>query len=116
MATIERLDAAVREEWDTTARIYRRWVDGSLVDERPFTEAETASVDAQARDDARAANRASLMGRVRLALATNAAYLDKVQAGTAVNADHVAQTAALTRQTQAIIRLLAGADLLDQAT
>jgi hypothetical protein len=39
-----------------------------------------------------------------------------VTAGTATTADHIAQVPALTRQMQAVIRLLAGSDLLDQTS
>jgi hypothetical protein len=42
MAVIERLDATAREEWDTDTRTYRRWADGQLVEERPFTDVEGA--------------------------------------------------------------------------
>lgn len=114
MPIIERGDAVVREQWDGDTRIYRRWQDGQLVEERPFTEAENAAADRQLTDAAREVNRRALVDRVRTALATDQAYLDKVQAGTATNADHIGQVPALTRQTMAIIRLLAGSDLLDQ--
>lgn len=115
MAIIERLDAAVREEWDTATHTYRRWADGQLVEERPFTDMEGACVDEQARDAQRATTHAALVERIRIALASNSAYLDKVTAGAATNADHIAQVPALTRQMQAIIRLVAGTDLLDSA-
>ena len=115
MAVIERLDASVREEWDTDTRTYRRWGDGQLVEERPFTDVEGACVDEQARDARRATAQAALVDRIRIALASNSAYLDKVTAGTATTADHIAQVPALTRQMQAVIRLIAGSDLLDQS-
>lgn len=113
MPVIERGDAITREQWDTGTRIYRRWEHEALTIERPFTDAENASVGAAAADDTRRANRAELLTRARAAQATNAAYLDAVAAGTATNAQHVAQTAALTRQMQGVIRLLVGSDLLD---
>ena len=113
MPVIERGDAITREQWDTDARTYRRWEHGTLVLERPFTDAENASTGAAVADDRRLANRAELLARARAAQATNAAYLDAVAAGTATNAQHVAQTAALTRQMQGVIRLLVGSDLLD---
>jgi len=58
--------------------------------------------------------RAELQVRARQAFVANRAYLDKVNAGTATQAEHIAQIAALTRQMQAVIRLLIGRDLLDE--
>lgn len=93
---------------------YRRYENGALVIERPFTDAENASAATAASDDVRRINRAVLLAQVRAALASNRAYLDKVAAGTATNADHIGQVPALTRQMQGVIRLLAAGDLLDQ--
>lgn len=111
--TCERRDGSITEQWDAPTRTYRRYECGVLVEERPFTAAEDAWVQARAVEDTRRANRDQLGARVRTALATNAAYLDKVTAGTATNADHIAQVPALTRQMQGVIRLLIGSDLLD---
>jgi len=58
--------------------------------------------------------RAELHVRARQAFVTNRTYLDKVNAGTATQAEHIAQIATLTRQMQAVIRLLIGRDLLDE--
>ena len=113
MPVIERGDAIAREQWDTGTRIYRRWEGTVLVVERPFTDAENAAADKAVADDKRLANRDALLHRSRDALANNQAYLDKVTAGTATNADHIGQVPALTRQMQALIRLLIGTDLLD---
>jgi len=115
MPVIERGDAITREQWDTSTRTYRRWEGEALIVERPFTDAENTATDRAAADDKRLANRGELLRRSRDAVATNAAYLDAVAAGTATNAQHIAQTAALTRQMQAVIRLLVGSDLLDTA-
>jgi hypothetical protein len=59
--------------------------------------------------------RAELHVRVRQAFLANRTYLDKVNAGTATQAEHIAQVAALTRQMQGVLRLLVGRDLLDEA-
>lgn len=111
--TTERRDASITEQWDVPSRTYRRYESGTLTVERPFTDAEIKTVTDAAVDDARRLTRADLLARVRAARTSNAAYLDAVAAGTATNAQHVAQTAALTRQMQGVIRLLVGADLLD---
>ncbi|MBP5875647.1 hypothetical protein PV413_03650 [Streptomyces scabiei] len=112
--TCERRDGSTAEQWDAPTRTYRRFECGALVEERPFTPAEDAWALTRTVEDTRRANRDQLGARVRTALANNAAYLDKVQAGTATNADHIAQVPALTRQMQGVIRLLVGSDLLDQ--
>ncbi|KAB1146838.1 hypothetical protein F7R91_14780 [Streptomyces luteolifulvus] len=112
--TTERRDASVTEQWDVPSRTYRRYESGVLVIQRPFTDAENASANQALADGARTVNKATLLLRARTALASNAAYLDKVNAGTATNADHIAQVPALTRQMQGLIRLIVGSDLLDQ--
>jgi hypothetical protein len=112
--TSERRDGSSAEQWDAPTRTYRRFEGGALVEERPFTPAENSWAQTRTVEDARRTNRDQLGARVRTALASNAAYLDKVQAGTATNADHIAQVPALARQMQGVIRLLVGADLLDQ--
>jgi hypothetical protein len=111
--TVEQRDTTVIEQWDLTARVYRRYDCGVLVEERPFTDAEMADVDQQLVDTVRQANRLQLLARARTALANNRTYLDKVTSGTPTNADHIAQVPALTRQMRGVIRLIVGADLLD---
>jgi len=49
----------------------------------------------------------------RQAFVANRAYLDKVNAGTVTQAEHIAQVAALTREMQGVLRLLVGRDLFD---
>ncbi|SHI68712.1 hypothetical protein [Streptomyces sp. 3214.6] len=110
---VEQRDASVIEQWDLTAGVYRRYDCGVLVEERPFTEAELASVAEQTADAVRQSNTVALLARARTAFTTNAAYLAKVTAGAATNADHIAQVPALTRQMQGVIRLIVGSDLLD---
>lgn len=112
--TTECRDASTVEQWDVPSRTYRRYDSGVLVEERPFTDAENSSADRAIADTARRINTAALLDRARTALTNNAAYLDAVTAGTATNADHIAQVPALTRQMQAVIRLIVGSDLLDQ--
>ncbi|MFJ6729981.1 hypothetical protein ACIQPQ_34290 [Streptomyces sp. NPDC091281] len=112
---VEQRDASALEQWDLAERVYRRWDCGALVEERPFTAAENGSADQQVSDTARQANRAVLLERARTAFTANAAYLAKVAAGTATNVDHLAQVPALTRQTQALVRLIVGGDFLDNS-
>jgi hypothetical protein len=107
-------DAITTQQWDTDAGIYTRYLYGAVVEQRPFTDAEIAWLTGTATDSARQANRAALLAAARIAVANNAAYLAKVTAGTAVTADHIAQVPALTRQMQAVIRIIVGSDLLDQ--
>lgn len=102
------------QQWDVPSRTYRCYEAGALLVERAFTDAENASAAQAAADDVRRANRAVLLARVRTAVANNQTYLDKVTAGTAVTADHIAQVPSLTRQMQGVIRLLVAGDLLDQ--
>lgn len=112
--TVERVDSSITERWHVPTRMYRRYDSGALADERPFNDAENATADAWTVDNTRSANQALLLQRARAAIVTNQTYLDKVTAGTATNADHIAQVPVLTRQMQGVIRLLVGSDLLDQ--
>jgi hypothetical protein len=107
-------DAQMTEQWDVPSRTYRRWENGVLVEERPFTAAENASADEQLADDARRATLADLQARARAAITTDRVYLDAVTAGTVTTAQALTQVAALTRQTIGLIRLVIGSDLLDQ--
>ena len=111
--TVQTSDLSVTEQWDVPSRTYRRYENGVLAEERPFTAEENATADRRITEQARQANLAALLARARTALANNAAYLAKVTAGTATTADHIAQVPALTRQTQGLIRLIVGSDLLD---
>ncbi|MCM1972339.1 hypothetical protein [Streptomyces sp. G1] len=112
--TTERRDASVTEQWDVPSRTYRRYDNGVLVVERPFTDAENASADRALAETARRATQAELLERARRNLTANQAYLDAVTAGTATPDDAITHVAALTRQAQGFIRLTVGADLLDQ--
>jgi hypothetical protein len=101
------------EQWDVPSRTYRRWENGVLVEERPFTAAENASADEQLADDARRATLADLQARARAAITADAAYLSAVVAGTVTTAQALQQVAALTRQVIGLIRLVVAGDLLD---
>lgn len=111
--TVEQRDASVVEQWDLTALTYRRWDCGALVEERPFTDAESQAKTAQQLDQTRQSNKAALVIRARAVFSNNAAYLAKVAGGTATTADHIAQVPALTRQMQALLRLTVSSDFLD---
>lgn len=106
-------DSSVTEQWDVPSRTYRRWENGVLVVERPFTDAENASADQQLADDARRATLADLQARARTAITADAAYLTAVAAGTVTTAQALQQVAALTRQVIGLIRLVVAGDLLD---
>jgi len=56
---------------------------------------------------------ASSREQVRLALVSNRVYLAKFTAGTLTDAERDTQLARLTRQVQALIRLLVVSDVLD---
>jgi hypothetical protein len=111
--TSETRDAQVTEQWDVPSRTYRRWENGVLTLERPFTDAENASADEQLADDARRATLADLQARARAAITADATYLDAVVAGSVTTAQALQQVAALTRQVIGLIRLVVAGDLLD---
>jgi hypothetical protein len=120
MPIVERQDSTTLEQWDTDARIYTRTESGAMVETRPFTDAESRQLDAENAqaaativNDTRTINRDAILAQARIAYANNATYLALIAAGTATNADHIAQVPKLTRQMQAVIRLLVASDLLD---
>ncbi|MDX3353885.1 hypothetical protein PV703_11305 [Streptomyces sp. ME01-24h] len=112
--TVERRDACALEQWVVATRTYRRYDNGTLVVERPFTEAEEAWAAAMATDETRRATQIALLERARSDLAVNQTFLDAVMAGTATTDNAITQVAELTRQALGFIRLTVGADLLDQ--
>lgn len=114
MPVIEAGDAISTQQWDTDARVYTRLEHGEIVEQRPFTDAENASVDQVAAEAGRRATQVALLVQARTDLATNQAYLDAAAAGTATTDDAVAQVAALTRQAQGFIRLTVGGAFLDE--
>lgn len=90
--------------------------DGEVLVERPLTPAESARLTEFEAFPVREQNRNQLHTQARAALTGNAVYLGKVDDGTAVQADHITQVARLTRQVNALIRLVIGSDLLDEET
>ena len=59
----------LREQWDDTARTYRRWdASGALVEQRAYTTAENADADARAAQSTAAANEATITDQVRAAI------------------------------------------------
>ncbi|MFI0900554.1 hypothetical protein [Streptomyces sp. NPDC020983] len=110
---VELRDATMTQQWDITTRTYRCYENGTLLEERPFTDAENADVTAAITQQTRDTNEATLLTQARNAYATNTTYLAAVNAGTATTATHIAQVPALTRQMQGIIRLIVGSDFLD---
>lgn len=112
------------ERWDLDLRVYSLFVDGELMSERPFSDAENGQADAvdgapvRAIAFARAATNPSaaamdeLLRRARTAYLGNQDYLAKVDDGTATNADHITQVPRLTRQMQEVIRWIVRGDLL----
>lgn len=111
--TVETRDASIVERWDVPSRTYRRYDDGELVIERPFTDAENADADATALEESRRAGQAALLEQALVDLGINQAFMDKVTAGTATTEDAVAQVAELTRQALGFIRLTVGGELLE---
>ncbi|MFI5973500.1 hypothetical protein [Streptomyces sp. NPDC051452] len=112
--TSQAQDGSVIEQWDVPSRTYRRYECGTLVEERPFTDAENASADEALADEARRAAQAALLVQVHTDLADNQTYLDSVAAGTVTTDATAAQVAALTRQVQGYFRLTFGVALADQ--
>lgn len=93
-------DGVVRR-WLVDLSLYQRYENSSLVEDRAFTSDDVAFVAlVQAAD---ATGSGDLLTRIRNALTNNRIYLDKVAAGTATQADHIAEVAALARQVQALI-------------
>lgn len=126
MAIYERHSDLGTERWDLDLRIYSLFVDGALVSERPFTDAENHQADAadgkpirplafgRALSDPSAVALAEILLRARTAYLGNQDYLAKVNDGTATNADHIAQVPRLTRQMQEVIRWIVRGNLLSE--
>jgi hypothetical protein len=113
MAVITQQDGSTVQTWDTAAGVYTLTVDGVITEQRPFNDQENATAAAMALGTVQQTNRATLLAQVRTALAVDQAYLANVAAGTATQAQVVAQVATLTRQLMGFGRLLAGGDFLD---
>jgi hypothetical protein len=102
------------ERWDLETQTYESWLHGALDETRTFTDDELRWLLTHQQEVVRADRLAAAARGLRLAYAANRAYLDKVDAGTAVAADHVQQTARLTRQLQALVRLVAATTLTEE--
>ncbi|MBK7565020.1 MAG: hypothetical protein IPI21_12460 [Propionivibrio sp.] len=99
----------LRERWDDTSRTLTTWsATGTLTGTRAYTPAEAAEADERVMVRTIIANEADLIARAKTALTANAAFLART---TPTTAQAVAQVKALTRQVNALIRLV-GRDLL----
>lgn len=99
----------LRERWDDDARTVTTWsATGTLTGTRSYTPAEAEQVDERVMVRTIIANEADLIARAKTAITANAAFLAVT---TPTTAQAVAQVKALTRQVNALIRLV-GRDLL----
>lgn len=93
------------EEWDSVAG-YTRWSDaGAVLERRALTAEEAAPLAAQEADNVRTTNGDSLRAQASGALAANRSYI-ALASPTAT--DTTKQVKALSRQMNALIRLLLG--------
>jgi hypothetical protein len=92
----------IMHRWLIPAETYQRYEGNSVVEDRPFTQDDR---DWVALVEAASATSGSVpfLDKIKTALTTDDTYLDKIQAGTVTNADHIAQIAPLTRQIQGLI-------------
>ena len=94
------------EQYDDVTQTYTAWDQtGNVTATRAYTAAESASATAAIAQATATVNAATLRTQAQTALANNTTY---VGIATPTNAQVVAQVQALTRQTNAIIRLLIG--------
>ena len=98
------VDNVLRERRDDDTRTFSAWdAAGTLTTSRPYTTAENADADARATAATASANGATLRTRAANAIATNNAFLAQT---TWTNADVLAQVKLLTRECNALIRLV----------
>lgn len=110
------IDEKLRESWndDTNPRVVTLWdAAGAILPGYPrnYTAAEVAATDARIAAETIETNRAALIAKARAAQTTNATFL---AINSPTTAQLQAQSKALTRQTNALIKLAVG-DLADQA-
>lgn len=94
-------DGILVREHDDTARTVTTWADGAATT-RAYTSAENAEADRRATQQAEATNESSIRSKLRTAIQSNNDYLAIT---TPTGAQTTAQVKALTRQTNALIRL-----------
>lgn len=100
------------ELFDESSGLYTRWDQaGTQIEQRPLTAEESARLASAASADAAMSNAETIRTRAGAALAVNATYLALPTPNTAQN---TAQIKALTRECNALIRLLL--DQLDDVT
>lgn len=93
------------EQYDDTAQTYTAWNQaGAVTTTRPYTAAETARAAAEAAALTADANGATVRSRAQAALTANATFL--AISGTPTNAQILAQVRQLTKENNAVIRLL----------
>lgn len=98
----------LRKEWNGDTRTYTQWdLAGNLVGSRPFTDSENALADAVDAKELESVNRPSVESKASDALTVNSAFLD-IALQDMTQADIVKQVRALTRQNNALIRLVLG--------
>lgn len=92
------------EQWDGAAQTYTAWdSQGVQTSSRAFTAAESAQNTAMDTASTASGNQAGLLGKAQNALTSNATYL---AIGSPTTGQAVAQVASLTKQVNALIRLL----------
>jgi len=95
------------EEWDSVAGTYTTWSEaGTQTSQRPLTALEVQEFAEAAARKTSEDNADSLRAKASQAFAINATFL---ALASPTNAQTLAQVKALTRETNAIIRLLLGA-------
>lgn len=96
----------LRERWDNTARQYTAWNSaGVQTEQRAYTADENTRADAEALKQSAEANSDSLKSKARSAVTNNNTFL---AIASPTNAQVVAQVKALTRQNNALIKLILG--------
>lgn len=97
-------DVLIRQ-WDDNTSTYTEYdpTTGALTLTRAYTAAETSDAQARAADATARTNLATLQNKAQTALNNNATYLG---IASPTNAQAVAQIGALTRQMDAVIRIL----------
>lgn len=96
----------LRAWWNDGPRTYTEYdAAGNTTLTRPYSPAENAAADAQATDDTRAANLSNLFQQAKTAVTNNQTFL---AIGSPTTAQAVAQVQALTRQNDALIRVVRG--------